>query len=87
MFVDQIADDPCIPFHNLLLKDLCLVENTPKFYDDGKVNFEIFSLLASVYQRLQDFRGFLYELKKNKNIQLFLQNKVSISHFLYFFVF
>lgn len=42
----------------------------------GRINFEIYVLLASVFQRMQDFRAVLYELAEIKTIQLFISNKV-----------
>jgi hypothetical protein len=42
----------------------------------GRINFEIYVLLASVFQRMQDFRAVLYELAEIKPIQLFINNKV-----------
>jgi hypothetical protein len=34
-YVDQVQEDPCIPYHTLLLRDLHTIENSKKRLSDG----------------------------------------------------
>jgi len=76
-YLDEIEENsPCIPYHALLLRDLTVIESTCELCDEqGRVLFDTLSILADVFQRLQDFRSVLYSLDEDSKIQIFLHNR------------
>ncbi len=74
--LDLVEDDPCIPFHSLLLRDLLYIEEDETHFEEGIVNFEKMTLLSQLFERLQDFRLQLYDIEEDPSVQLFLHNKV-----------
>lgn len=44
--LDAVEDEPCIPFHSLLLRDLTFIEEDPTFLEDSSINFEKLTLVS-----------------------------------------
>jgi len=74
--LEAVEDEPCIPFHSLLLRDLTFIEDDSTFLEGLGINFEKMTLISQVFERLQDFRLQLYDVEEDPAIQLFLHNKV-----------
>jgi len=62
--------NPCLAFIPSLLSDLKVYDSHPTYTSEGLINFEKMSLLATVYESVQDFSSRTYSVKEeNRSIQ------------------
>jgi len=76
--LENIEETPCIPFVSLLLRDLTLIEDDTTIFGESQtvINFEKMGLLSRIFERLQDWRGQLYDFEEESTVQTYLNHKI-----------
>lgn len=75
----ELAEPPCIPIQEIVLRDITFIEENPTVFDNGWINFSKLRFLGKTYKLLNRFQSVQYDFTSNDQIQFYIDSHVNLT--------